>query len=430
MSFAILENTIENKNKTTYTYIDNLTGQKKKASAFIIIDYKTLKVPRVLSKTPLKFPEFPNVVVKNKIILRENQIKTGKDFETHFLKKSLDCILVRDTAFGKTIISLYFFTLYQKKTLIIVNRLELLKQWETKIKLFLPDTKIGKIQGTTFDIQDITLATVQTLTVSKKNEFLDLSQFYCTFFDEIHLFSSQVFSNILYKINSPFRIGLTATLERKDNKQELLLLHLPLLDSIKNVDKKQKTKIFIKSSKIFIKTETNLAGKINYSRMVTDLTLNLERNKKILVEIKIYLLDKNRKIIVMSDRLEQLNFLLKETEKFEKSVQLFTGNNKVDFDPTKKITFATFQLAGVGFDLPELNTLLFASPRSDIRQILGRIYRKKHLIQPIVIDFKDSHFIFKAQLNKRKHQYKKLIDTPIIIDSDSEDTEIKFLDEN
>ena len=426
MSFAIVKNTVENKNKASYTFLDNLTGNKKKGNAFIIIDHKNLKVPRVLSNSALLFPEFPEIIVKNKINLRPNQIETGKTFKNHFLKKSLDCILVRDTAFGKTIIALYFFTLYKKKTLVIANRIELLKQWETKIKLFLPDTKIGRIQGNIYDIQDITLATVQTLTVSKRE--IDLSPFYCTFFDEIHLFSSDIFSKILYKIASPFRIGLTATLERKDNKQELLLLHLPLIDEYKIQTKKQNTKIYIKNNEIFIKTISNLAGKINYSAMVTELSNNINRNKKILVEIKIFS-NQERKLIIMSDRLEQLSFLLKETEKFESSTQLFTGNNKTEFDPTKKITFATFQLAGVGFDLPELNTLIFASPRSDIRQIIGRIYRKTHLVQPIIIDFRDTHFIFKAQLNKRVAQYKKFITDPIFSD-ENKIQEITFLDEN
>lgn len=425
MSFAIVENTIENKNKSSFTFIDNLTGNKKKGNAFVIIDHKTLKVPRVLSKTPIIFPEFPEIIIKDTINLRPNQIETGKTFKKHFLQKSLDCILVRDTAFGKTIIALYFFTLYKKKTLVIANRIELLKQWETKIKLFLPSVKIGKIQGNIYDIQDITLATVQTLTVSKRE--IDLSCFYCTFFDEIHLFSSDIFSKILYKVSSPFRIGLTATLERKDNKQELLMLHLPYVDEFKIHTKKQSTKIYIKNNSIFIPTISNLAGKINYSAMVTELSNNLERNKKIIVEIKIFN-NQERKLIVMSDRLEQLNFLLKETEKFTKSVQLFTGNNKTEFDPTKKITFATFQLAGVGFDLPELNTLIFASPRSDIRQIIGRIYRKKHIVQPIIIDFRDTHFIFKAQLNKRLSQYKKFITDPIFLDENKTE-EIKFLDE-
>ena len=394
-----------------------------------MIDHQFIKIPRVLSTEKLVYPPFDQIQNKDTIQLRPNQISTGEKYKGIFeTQESFDGIIVRDTAFGKTIIALYFFTLYKKKTLIVVNRLELMKQWETKIKKFLPNTTIGRIQGAIFDIKDITLATVQTLTVSKRKLEQDcLDCFYCSFFDEIHLFSSDVFSKILYKINSPFRIGLTATLERKDNKQELLKMHLPCIDSNVLTNQKQSTKIHIIPTKTVVQTIINdSTGKINYSRMVTNLTCDSKRNAVIIKELEKYVVHVSRKIIVMSDRLDQLKYLM-DTLNHESS-QLFTGGSRENFDPLKKVTFATYQLAGVGFDLPELNTLLFASPRSDIQQIIGRIYRKTHKNQPIIIDFKDSHFVFIAQLRKRVSQYKKFIKNPEFSDDNTNDTP-RFLDD-
>lgn len=421
-------NTPENKLKTQYTWLDNNLGTTNKTYCFQLIDHRFIRIPRVFSEEPLVFPEFSSVESSKVITLRENQKSTGERFQEIFKRNSFDGILVRDTAFGKTIMALYFFTLYKKKTLVIVNRVELMKQWETKIKKFL-DVKVGRIQGNVYDVQDkdIVLATVQTLTVSKRS--IDLSPFYCTFLDEIHLFSSEIFSKVLYKINSPFRIGLTATLHRKDNKQDLLKLHLPEVDGSEIVsEKKQSTNITIIPTKTVIKTITLFNGKINYSRMVTEITLDSNRNNIILGEIKKYIKHVSRKIIVMSDRLEQLRTLKDQLN--HSSSQLFTGGNKTDFDVNVKITFATYQLAGVGFDLPELNTLIFASSRSDIKQIIGRIYRKTHLIQPVIVDFKDSHFVFIAQLNKRIFQYKTLIKNPILSNEMNVSEGPRFLEES
>ena len=42
----------------------------------------------------------------------------------------------------------------KRKTLIIVHKEFLLRQWVERIEQFLPNAKVGKIQGTTIDIED------------------------------------------------------------------------------------------------------------------------------------------------------------------------------------------------------------------------------------------------------------------------------------
>ena len=52
-------------------------------------------------------------------------------------------------AFGKTVISLYICSVIKRKTLIIVHKEFLMNQWIERIKEFLPNARIGKIQGQT-----------------------------------------------------------------------------------------------------------------------------------------------------------------------------------------------------------------------------------------------------------------------------------------
>jgi hypothetical protein len=73
---------------------------------------------------------------------------------------------------------------------------------------------------------------------------------------------------------------------------------------------------------------------------------------------------------------------------------------------TKNIIIGTYQASGEGFDVPELDTLILASPKSDVEQAVGRILRQKNKNEPIVIDIVDSFSIFKGQYYKRRKFYK------------------------
>jgi superfamily II DNA or RNA helicase len=65
-------------------------------------------------------------------------------------------------------------------------------------------------------------------------------------------------------------------------------------------------------------------------------------------------------------------------------------------------------MANEGLDIPSLNGLVLATPKSDIIQSIGRICRMKHEnIQPLIIDMVDKFSIFDNQSNKRFNVYKK-----------------------
>ena len=425
-SGLVVKNTPENKKKTMYSYLDPLNHTTKKAFGYKLKDHLEIKIPRGVSDPneliPLFNKTFKTIDFKDSITLRKNQEASFNNL----LKEVTNCvyfdgIFCRDTAFGKTIVSLKLVSTLKRKTLVIVNRLDLKLQWEDKIKKYL-DCKIGSIQGSNNIDGDIVLATVQTLIKGKHN----LDSFYLVLLDEVHLFSSEIFSSILYLLKCNVRIGLTATLKRKDNKQNLLYLHLNNILEDTQTNLKQKTIVSIIPTNIFIETEYIGFKKINFSKMLTTLACDSNRNTIILNQIKeLIFLKKDLKCIVMSDRKEQLIYLHKNIS----DSQLFTGTSvKPDF--SKPILFATFQIAGTGFDCPELNTLIFASPRSDIQQIIGRIYRKKHTINPRIIDFFDPHFIFKNQLYKRIKQYKQFIEYPEISNFlEKEKDTILFLEE-
>jgi superfamily II DNA or RNA helicase len=61
-----------------------------------------------------------------------------------------------------------------------------------------------------------------------------------------------------------------------------------------------------------------------------------------------------------------------------------------------------------GFDVPTLNTLVMATPRPDVEQIVGRILRvekKSRKIHPLIIDIVDP--AFRRQFQERLRLYKE-----------------------
>jgi superfamily II DNA or RNA helicase len=75
---------------------------------------------------------------------------------------------------------------------------------------------------------------------------------------------------------------------------------------------------------------------------------------------------------------------------------------------TKTVIVGTYAMASEALDIKTLTTLVFASPKTDVVQAVGRILRVKHVhVRPTVIDIIDSHDPFRNQWMKRRKYYKK-----------------------
>jgi len=88
--------------------------------------------------------------------------------------------------------------------------------------------------------------------------------------------------------------------------------------------------------------------------------------------------------------------------------QKVKSSQRTEFCESKKILIATYTMCREGFDVPTLNTLVMATPRPDIDQIVGRILRvekSKRTIHPLIVDIVDPQF--KRQFGQRNTLYKK-----------------------
>jgi len=106
------------------------------------------------------------ISVKFKGELRPKQKPVVKKFMNH-IKKNHGGLLALHTGFGKTITALNIISRIQLKTIIVVHKEFLLRQWIERIEQFLPDAKVGKIQAKTIDTEgkDIVICMLQSLSM-------------------------------------------------------------------------------------------------------------------------------------------------------------------------------------------------------------------------------------------------------------------------
>ena len=100
------------------------------------------------------------------------------------------------TGFGKTVLGLKIISELKVKTLIIVHKGFLVDQWIERIQQFLPDARIGKIQGQIIDIdnKDIVLGMLQSLSMKDYPED-QFKSFGLTIVDECFPFNTLIHTN-------------------------------------------------------------------------------------------------------------------------------------------------------------------------------------------------------------------------------------------
>lgn len=324
-------------------------------------------------------------------------------------------ILSLPTGYGKTTVALYILCAMKMKTLIVVHKEFLMTQWYERIQQFVPNARVGRIQANVVDVQDkdIVIAMLQSLS-SKDYDRKNFRGFGLTIIDETHHVCTRTFSKMFSKINTRHILGLSATLERKDGLTKVL--HWFLGDVLFKVERKTQKQVTVECVSFtcpqYDSFPMNRARQPNIPEAINMLTEVAERNDLILDTIR-QKLKQNRRVLVLTDRRQHCKDLLdKFIPKFPTHTGgLYIGGMKPDElkkSEESSVIFATFSLAYEGLDIPALDTLILATPKSDIVQSVGRILRETQGKQndPCVVDIIDQWGPFKYQYFKRSKYYK------------------------
>jgi superfamily II DNA or RNA helicase len=156
----------------------------------------------------------PSQTLKDNVQLRSYQ-KKALDKWSH---AGFRGVLVLPTAAGKTYIALKAISLLKAQTLIVVPTLDLIDQWRKRVKDCL-GIEAGAVGGGENTVSMVTVSTYESAYLQAEalgNRFMFIV------FDEVHHLASPGYMQIAEMYIAPYRMGLTATYVRSDQRHELL----------------------------------------------------------------------------------------------------------------------------------------------------------------------------------------------------------------
>ena len=332
-----------------------------------------------------------------------------------------DGIISLHTGGGKTVCALYIASQLRLPTLVIVHNSFLRDQWEERVRQFLPHARIGRIQGDLCEVEnkDVIIAMLQTLSM-KEIPIATFKPLGLVIVDECHHIASEVFVQALPKVTSKYMLGLSATPTRKDGLMHVAHWFLgPLLYNSNTGDIKDPG---VQVEVYEYKNEDPVFNEIIYNRqgvMFTTLMINklteCEHRTRWLVDILVDVLDgePHRQVLVLTDRVQHTKDLLAALPESLRTCSAILSQDvpaakRTEICGSCSVLIATYAMCKEGFDVPTLNTLLMATPRPDVDQIVGRILRVEksaRTTHPLILDVVDPQF--RRQFQERNSLYQK-----------------------
>lgn len=331
----------------------------------------------------------------------KGQPKLFKDTCEHFEENYVGMVEA-GTGTGKTANALNLAAERGRSTLVCVDREFLaLEQWipEAKAKLGLVDEQIGVIQGDRCEYHKPFCVAIAASLYSRDYPPECYEAFGTIIFDELHKFGAREMQRILSMFNAETRLGQTATVERKDGCAKIYL-DMFGHESIKSASQALRCQL-----KVVEYSGSRLFSKTHGGRM-TELARDQERNNLIVREI-IKMYNDGGNVLVVGDDIRHLQRLEiacwklgvpeNRTGQFSRERYIFTQQpgehkgQKVVIKKQKKvrvtneylnwvkaharIIFATYGMIKEGVDIPRLDRGIDATPRTEWKQVGGRIRR-------------------------------------------------------
>jgi len=304
---------------------------------------------------------------------------------------------------GKTILAIRTIAERRKKSMVIMHRDSLVKQWKDKIHQFtdLADSEVPILSSSTFEDdlqQSIIICTAQTFkSLLKRNRMkflmaLNKANIGIFIGDEVHTsIGAPSFSECSIHVPAKVVFGLSATPTRADGNEDIIRYHCgpvwEMDDQSGTLD--ANVTMILMDYKVDIPFRHRYLyweGKFQRSRY-----LNLIKNSEEFVNINIALLNKilkdDKDIIYVAERIKLLDIMKEKIKGYP--VEKFIAGSSNDVLDTQLVLSTPGKIRD-GVDIPQKDCLVMTSPISNIEQICGRVTRSHDDKQtPAIIDFVD-----------------------------------------
>ncbi len=343
-----------------------------------------------------------------------------------------DCgVLVAPPGSGKTVMACCIIGQWKLATVILVNRRTIADQWKERLLEFtsLDKNQLGELHGTKKKLRfKVDIVMMQSLAKRDDIELL-FRNYSALIVDECHHVPAVTFESIMNHCGARRVLGLTATPSRKDGLEKLLFQQCGPIRHVVSVEADPDLR------RVGYLVETRFRpdwGEGEYAPLheIWEELVSSETRNELIASLVVEAIQKNRRIVVLSDRRQHLECL---TEVVRSKVassdctleSLVGGLGKRDLkerfsrirtalDKGESVCiFATGSFLGEGFDMKELDTLFLAMPisfKGRLIQYAGRLHRKcegKKEVQ--VFDFLDTHLpVAMSMYRKRKAAYREM----------------------
>jgi superfamily II DNA or RNA helicase len=333
-----------------------------------------------------------------------------------FVNRKKIGILEITTGGGKSLIMTEIIRRLNLKTLVVIDKRELLYQLKNTLEENL-GFDIGIIGDGKKEIKNVTVATIQTINknINEYKEYLGEVRVLCL--DEVHKAAAKSYFNLgHYMSNTEYRVGFSGTGFRDDGNDMMMNAVVGnIIYSLRGQELIEKgylmnpNIIFLKLniSNDYIKEMELLSnnGLINSEEQYSDFYPNFIVNNKYRNKVIIELCEEHndKQILILVKHIEH-GKLLESTIKNSKYVygetpKKIRDNTVEDFKNGKlNILISTISIFAEGVDIPNLNIIINTSAnRGDIKslQALGRVLRKtENKDTAMYYDFYDTYGFF------------------------------------
>lgn len=335
--------------------------------------------------------------------LRQNQVALLNRFSVQLNSGRTGWLINMPTGSGKTVCACVMLQKISTTTLVIVPRESLLEQWSERIQQFttIQAHEIGLArQGICdFEGKKVVLGMIHSLAKDKYSEAFK-RYFGLVIWDEVHVAAAQSFSQTLSLFAPRYRIGMSATMRRRDGLDAIYKWAIG--EQTLSIDGHTLVQPTVYVQHYTAKKKNGRLAHIDNAQhrrgvLITALSKDKERNALLSVQIKKIALTK-RRLLVFSERKDQLELLrgllITRKDIDPSSVRLFTGdtpeNERREILSSCPIILATYGVMSMGVDVPDLRAVVFATPQASIAQSVGRILRIcEGTLDPLVMDLID-----------------------------------------
>ena len=376
----------------------------------------------------------PRFVPVRRVRYRFNRLKLF-DYQEKAVEHMLESrhgILVSPAGSGKTQMGLAICSRYCRQALWLTHTADLLRQSHGRASMVLDGSRMGTITAGRINVgENITFATVQTMAKLDLGNFRDMWDVIIV--DECHHAATSPtsmtqFGKVISSLAARHKFGLTATAHRSDGLMPAVYALLGGVQYEVPAEAVTDRIMLVTIQPVFTGIERspeclNPDGTTNYTKLVTHLVRQGDRNQMIAEKIKA---EFDHSCLVLSDRidhLEALRSMLPEAMRQKSAIITGKMSSKAGREAREsaiqamrdgklQCLFATYSLAREGLDIPRLDRLFMTTPVKDesvVIQAVGRIARVcKGKDDPVAYDFIDAIRYCEMAFKVRKRHYRKI----------------------